>query len=173
MGQALADSATKKVLAFGLSQGIMSTNLGTSIAQDTNASKGWMIATLVLQTVGCLIMGGAGMYGDGAAFSGLASGGATASRAMQVGKSLQALAMLGASGYGGYQVKRQFDEADDLHKLAGTQKNLTLLSGMVEQFGQSLTQSNAVVTAALKQSPNALADHLAEGYQMPQYLLQA
>lgn len=175
--QALKDSTTWKTAAFGLSNGIGSTNLGVSIAQDAGASKGWMIATLVLQTVGCIVLGGVGLGvgvgSEGAAFSGAMSASATANKALQIGRALQALAMLGAAGYSGYQTKKMFDASDDLHDLGSTDKSLTLLSSMVEQFNQSLTQSNAVVTAALKQSPNALAEHLADGYQVQQYLLQA
>lgn len=163
---------TPKVLSFGLAQGIQSTNLGTSIAQDANASSDWMIATLVLQTVGCLVMGGYGMTGEGSAFGGLSKLGANANRMVQLGKGIQALSMLAASGYSGYQVKRQFDEADALGKMGDVQKNLTMLSSIIDQFNQGLGRSNAVVTAALKQSPNAVASHLAEGYQMPQYLIQ-
>jgi hypothetical protein len=78
---------------------------------------------------------------------------------------------LATAGYSGYQAKKQLDTANDLGKLADTERDFSLLSFTRDQFTQGLQQSNAVLTAALKQSPNAVASQLAKGYRVPDYLV--
>jgi hypothetical protein len=160
-----------KVLSFGLAQGLQSTNLVTSIAKDAGANQWEMDMALGIQIATALVLGGYGITGEGAAFSGLANVGEGASRAIQFGKAVEGLCSLAAAGYGGYQAKKQMDVSHDLNDLAPTQKRETLLTFAQEQYNQGLKRSNAVVAAALRKSPNAVASELTKGYRVPDYLI--
>ncbi len=172
LGQRIQASMTKKVLTFGVTNGIGSTNLATSIAKDAGANQNEMYAAMALQMAVVLAGGYYGMSGEGSAFGGLANLTGNANGVKLFGEGVQAGSSMAAGGYQAYQAKRALDAAEDLGDLGQSQADNTLLGFVTDQMNSAMTTANASMVAAIKQAnPYQVASQIT--FTVPAYLIES